>query len=65
MAKAKISDEEFEEEVLSIITAAIGLVLASKSGGRTDVLRDRECAVNVLASLEDDGFRIVKDAHRT
>lgn len=65
MVKRKVSGQDVEEEVLTTIQVAVGMVLASKPGGRIDVSRDRECAVNVLASLEEEGFKVVKNANRT
>lgn len=50
--------EDEREEALDIMMAGIGLVLASKPGGKTNPHRDRECASNALAMLEDSGFEI-------
>ena len=65
MAKKIKSAEAERDEVLDIIMSAIGLVLASKRGGKTNPVRDHECAVNVLGALEDDGFKVVRDAQRS
>ena len=62
MAKRKNLDESTREDVIETIMVAIGLVLGSKTGGKVDPARDRECAINVLDSLEEDGFSVVKDA---
>lgn len=60
MGRREQLDEKIREEVLSTVMVAIGMVLGSKPGGKIDPARDRECAVHVLRSLEDEGFGVVK-----
>lgn len=41
------------------------MVLASKSGGKIDPAKNYECAVHVLQSLQDAGFKVLQGAGRT
>jgi hypothetical protein len=64
MVKNKMSDD-MREDVLETIMAGVGLVLSSKAGAKPNPALDRECAVNVLNMLEDEGFKVAKDAKRS